>query len=79
MAAGAKQDREDLPGMAEASNETTAMMMAALHGIRKIWQDVFTYSKGCVVTADLLQLYDSQRAMPGLGRRHAGKPSMPET
>jgi DNA polymerase V len=69
MAAGAKQDREDLPGMAEASNETTAMMMAALHGIRKIWQDVFTYSKGCVVTADLLRL----------GRRHAGKPSMPET
>lgn len=52
----------------ESSNDTSKLVKAALHGVRRTWRDGFRYAKAGVVTTDLLPLHASQRAMPGLGQ-----------
>ncbi|MCJ2035568.1 Y-family DNA polymerase [Methylobacterium sp. J-068] len=52
----------------EATSDTLALLKACLHGVRKTWRDGYRYSKGGVVTTDLMPLATSQRAMPGLGQ-----------
>ncbi|MCJ2081832.1 Y-family DNA polymerase [Methylobacterium sp. J-090] len=54
--------------LTEATNDTMALVKAALHGIRKTWRDGFRYSKAGVVTTDLMPLAASQRTFPGLGQ-----------
>lgn len=43
-------------------------MKAFTHEVRKNWRGGYCYSKGEVVTTDLMPLAASQRAIPGLGQ-----------
>ncbi len=52
----------------EASNDTLVLAKAAARGARHVWRDGYRYSKAGVITADLVALTVSQRALPGLGQ-----------
>ncbi|WP_246417692.1 DUF4113 domain-containing protein, partial [Methylorubrum rhodesianum] len=62
----------------EATNDTLALIPAALHGVARTWREQgsppWRYSKAGVVTVDLKPLAASQRALIGrLDRERAGR------
>ncbi|WP_375455634.1 Y-family DNA polymerase [uncultured Methylobacterium sp.] len=61
----------------EATNDTLALIRAALHGVARTWRDQgarpWRYSKAGVITTDLMRLADSPRALiGGLDRERSG-------
>lgn len=61
----------------EATNDTLALIKAAVLGVEKTWREPgerpWRYSKAGVITADLMRLQDSPRALIGqMDRKRSG-------
>src|SRR5829696_3945461 len=56
----------------EATNDTVALVKAAIWGLRQCWRDGYRYSKAGVITVDLVPLEGSQRALIGALDREKG-------
>ncbi|WP_152278976.1 Y-family DNA polymerase [Methylorubrum populi] len=60
----------------EATDDTLVLAKAAISGVRRVWKDGFHYSKAGIITADLMPLEASQRALIGGLDRERSRPLM---
>ncbi len=57
----------------EATSDTLALVAAAKHGAKQVWREGYRYSKAGSITADLVPLDRSQRALiGGMDRERSG-------
>jgi DNA polymerase V len=61
-----------LVSLPEATNDSLALVEAATWGVRRCWRDGYRYSKGGVITVDLVPREGSQRALIGALDREKG-------
>ena len=54
-----------LVSLPEATNDSLALVEAAAWGVRRCWRDGYCYSKGGVITVNLVPREGSQRALIG--------------
>jgi DNA polymerase V len=57
----------------EATSDTLALITAAKHGVRQAWREGYRYAEAGIITADLVALEGSQRALIGaMDRERSG-------
>jgi DNA polymerase V len=66
-----------LVSLPEATNDSLALVEAAAWGVRRCWRDGYRYSKGGVITVNLVPLEGSQRALIGALDRESAARSWP--